>query len=43
MKAAVAGRIESELGIAARITLVEPRTFSDSDGAKRNIVVDNRK
>jgi len=43
MKAVVSGRIASELGIAARITLVERRTFSDTDGTKRKLVVDNRK
>jgi hypothetical protein len=43
MRTSVAARLASELGVAARVTLVERRTFSESDGSKRKIVIDNRR
>ena len=43
MKASIASRIKEDLGIPAKVTLVERRTLVSTSGSKIQKVVDNRK
>jgi phenylacetate-CoA ligase len=43
VRADIARRIEKELGVAAKVMLVEPRTLQPAAGAKTRRVIDNRK